>query len=109
MSILSENIESTIDVEVWYQQELLPIVKWHEGVWLNYVDPQQMLIDEMQEELANEINRRILERMAVAYAVKNPVMPGILTKNDYNGRQNLLLTDDRRFEVRNRWNPRAGP
>lgn len=109
MSILSGNIESDIDLEVWYSQELLPRIEWYEDVWLRYVSPQQACIDEMADQLTKDINKRIVARIFDSVVVKGMDVVDILHKNDYNGRQNLLLGDDRGFKGWNRRNPRAGP
>lgn len=109
MSVLSGNIDSDIDIAVWYSQELLPRIEWYEDVWLHYADPQQEIINEMVDQFTKDINKSIIGRIFSEIAVKKIDLPDILPKNDHNGRQNLLLGDDRGFEGWDRRNPRAGP
>lgn len=90
MSVLSEHIEHNIDINVWYQQELLPTLIWYEDVWLEHTNPEQEMIRHMQEELSNEINKKILQQLFKENSIKKADMPDILPKNEYNGQQKVL-------------------
>ena len=104
MSIFSDTFESDLDIVVWIEQVLEPACQFHEHAATCW-DAAQQMTEIMSEQIALEMNAKIIERILDNYSPSST----ILDKTQIQYEQKVLRRANGQGSNRNLRHPRAGP
>lgn len=65
MSVLSDKFEEDLDISIWFHEDLDPMQIFLEAIWIKHNDFEGQLVSNLSDQLADQINKRIMERIKV--------------------------------------------
>lgn len=108
MALLSSTYETELDIDVWYIHELEPMAVFLEQA-INAISASTLMEAYMADQIAREIDQRILDRIMEEASINIKGKPDMLYKQNTEHEQEVFRSDNGEDQHGNQWHSRAGP